>query len=542
MKWFKSKKSSKLKKDSSILYQDLLGGQFTPAQLHSSFFRGATRNLVTDVEARELWRFNDIAARVIEVIPDNMFRQGFDILVESSNSTKSLVEEMETFLEELGVNESFKKAKQYERAYGGAALFPVIKGFPIDLFQPLDPARVISIEAIQLFEPRELRPVRYYTDITNPKFRQVELWEFTPIDSRTPPSEARIIHESRLIIFPGIRVSSQEPDGILMGWGDSILSRVFAVLTDFDEVWRNVKTIIDNSGQSVFKMQGLADLMAQDLDQEVRNRLVQMDMMRSAFRSIVLDQEDSFEWHNTQATGNTLPSLLDKFATRIAAAADMPVSLLFGQAPAGLNATGESDIRFFYDRIASEQEDIRTSLEHFINLIWLSRDGPSNGVEPDIWSIRFRPLWQTNTTEMATARKQMAETDKIYLEAGILSAEEIALSRFGGDAFSFETEIDLTIERPIQSSVVPESEVSTSLTQPEAQSQIFVEPATRSIALESFEDVIEKRGQFWVVLSNAGEILGRHRSRTSALQQLRAIEAAKARRQNVTTTTFRNGT
>lgn len=43
-------------------------------------------------------------------------------------------------------------------------------------------------------------------------------------------------------------------------------------------------------------------------------------------------------------------------------------------------------------------------------------------------------------------------------------------------------------------------------------------------------DFIEKRGDKWVVLSEAGKVLGRHPTEAAARKQLGAIEASKAAR------------
>lgn len=42
--------------------------------------------------------------------------------------------------------------------------------------------------------------------------------------------------------------------------------------------------------------------------------------------------------------------------------------------------------------------------------------------------------------------------------------------------------------------------------------------------------MIVKRGKYHVVISMAGKVLGRHKSRKKAVAQLAAIEASKARR------------
>ncbi len=53
-----------------------------------------------------------------------------------------------------------------------------------------------------------------------------------------------------------------------------------------------------------------------------------------------------------------------------AGAADIPVTRLLGQSPAGLSATGDSDTRNYYDMIAARQElDLRPQLERLDRLI-----------------------------------------------------------------------------------------------------------------------------------------------------------------------------
>ena len=50
--------------------------------------------------------------------------------------------------------------------------------------------------------------------------------------------------------------------------------------------------------------------------------------------------------------------LLTKNLLLLSGAAEIPVTVLMGQSPAGLSATGESDVRWFYDRTKSAQERV----------------------------------------------------------------------------------------------------------------------------------------------------------------------------------------
>src|SRR4029077_20547785 len=121
--------------------------------------------------------------------------------------------------------------------------------------------------------------------------------------------------------------------------------------------------------------------------------------------------------------------------------------------PAGLNATGESDIRWFYDRIASTQQNrVAPALMRIIEILLASM-----GKDPDKinHSIYFHPLWQPTEKEVAEAHFTQAQADAIYLDRDVVSPEEIALSRFGGDKWSYDTIIDFEARADQQAMVAP---------------------------------------------------------------------------------------
>jgi hypothetical protein len=152
--------------------------------------------------------------------------------------------------------------------------------------------------------------------------------------------------------------------------------------------------------------------------------------------------EEEYERHGVAVAGAA--DILQQFALRLAAAADMPVTLLMGQSPSGLGATGDSDIRFFYDRIAARQKrSLLPQLKRLHYLIMKSKQGPCEGVEPEQWSIVFNPLYQMSELDQATMRKTVAETDAIYIGQGVLSAEEVAASVYGGSEWTMERTIDM---------------------------------------------------------------------------------------------------
>lgn len=397
---------------------------------------GYEADMLTDQAAMDLWRGDDLAARIVETVPNECLRQGYTINAGDKELSEALSAELED-LKDLG---NLLDAKKFERAYGGGAIFPVINDSNGDLSQPLNEDRISKISHLIVFEPRELQPVSYYTDLNHAKFGLPSMYRLNPMtQGGMPVRMGTEVHETRLICFYGIAVSRSTIGPA--GWGDSVLSRCHAVLRDFNISWASTSALLHDFAQAAFKIKGLAELIATDKDDIIKARLRAVELSRSTIRAIVMDSEEEFERKQTPVSG--LSELLDRFATRLAAAADMPVTLLMGQSPAGLNATGESDIRFFYDRIKVVQKlGFKDQIERLVSLILRSIDGPTKGKEPDAWSVEFNPLWQPSAKEIADARKVVADTDVAYINAQVVSPEEVSLSRFGGDTYSPEMVID----------------------------------------------------------------------------------------------------
>lgn len=396
-------------------------------------------DVVTDLEAMQLWRSEWLAARVIETRPKEAFRRGYELKCDD----KKLAERIVAKAEELGVNKALVLAGQYQRAYGGAAIFPVLDGALGDLSTPLDETRITDVKALHVFEPRQLQPVSYYTDLANPKHGQPEIYRFMPLYAgRSTGMAWQTIHESRLVIFPGIRVSVQTQPGQREGWGDSELSRPHQAIADYGLSWGSATTILHNFGRDVLQFDGWAELAAHPGGQEVMARRVQaFDMANSALRVGVLDGKDKFTVRGGSLAG--LHDVLIQQAQYVAAACGMPVTVLMGMQPAGLNATGDMDVRNWYATIENDQEDeYKPRAERIYKLLFLSTAGPSGGKEPDTWSVQFRPLLTPSEKEAAETRKIVAETDQIYVDMGAATADDVAESRWKGDTYSAEMVID----------------------------------------------------------------------------------------------------
>lgn len=390
--------------------------------------------------ADELWRGDGMFARIVEKPPHQMTRRGWTFQIRDD---KDAAEAMADRQEELKIRSKVRKCLEWQRAYGGGALLLGINdGRPME--KPVNEAGIRSLEWVTELTPRELVPVAYYKDPKGPKYGEPEIYEMRRRSARArgiySQAEAVRVHASRLIIFQGT-ITAKNQIAAHIGWGDSIFNRVYAAVRDFVFGHESAATLLGDFAQAVYKIKGLAEMIARDEDDKVRNRAVLVDFMRSTARAILVDSEEDFERKSTSVDG--LPEILDRLGLIVAAITDMPLTVLLGQSPAGLNATGESDIRNWYDHLESEREDkLREPLEELTRVMFLAKDGPTGGVEPEAWTLVFPPLWQMTDEQKAALRKTVAEADAIYVNAGVLMPEEVAESRFGGDEWSMETQID----------------------------------------------------------------------------------------------------
>ncbi len=98
-----------------------------------------------------------------------------------------------------------------------------------------------------------------------------------------------------------------------------------------------------------------------------------------------------------------------------------PAVKLLGISPSGFNATGESDIRNYYDHITSQQEKVlRPGIRRALECVQLHEfRAIDRGLDFD-----FAPLGEEDRAALTTQQKTRADTVAVYLDRGVISAEE----------------------------------------------------------------------------------------------------------------------
>ena len=130
----------------------------------------------------------------------------------------------------------------------------------------------------------------------------------------------------------------------------------------------------------------------------------------------------------------------------MAAPTHLPLVVLTGITPAGLNASSQDEIQVFYDWIHSMQEQLyRPNLMNVMHILMLNKWG---AIDPDI-TFDFHPLQELTGEAAARVRQADAEAAATYTDLGAVDGEEVR-ERLAHDRNSGWNNLDLNkkIEPP----------------------------------------------------------------------------------------------
>lgn len=334
---------------------------------------------------------------------------------QADNDTITAIEREEV---RLDVKRKILDARKKARLFGGAAIYFATGDENVEL--PLDPARIGrgGIKHLTVMTRRTLMAGDLDIDPMSPGYGEPSYYQITS------NSKGLVrIHPSRLIRFHG----SESPTEISSGsqhwsWGDSVLLSTLKAIKDADGTAANIASLVFEAKVDVFK---IPDLMKKIRDKRYESDLLTRFAIAATGKgnngALILDKDEEYEQKTISFA--SLPDVLDRFLQIVSGAADVPVTRLLGQSPAGMNATGESDIRNYYDRIQSAQElEIQPAMMAFDEALIRSATGTR---DPDI-HYTWRSLWQTSEKERSDIGKTTADTIKTLSETGLFPEEALS--------------------------------------------------------------------------------------------------------------------
>ncbi len=401
-------------------FSNTLTGVGTAAYDHRQATTFAAGAKLTSAQCADLYRFGGLARRLIDLPINDACRNWFRVKGDDDNVALSR-------LEELGAQPKISQAGKLARAFGGAlVLMGINDGQALD--KPVRVEAVKSVDCLLVYDPREATPTGALDeDFTSTNFGEPLLYQVRPIG--TGPMQ--IIHHSRLLRFDGAQLPRDERLANNW-WHDSVYNACWEKLRQVGSVFDSAEFVVEDFVQHIITLEGVLQAAAsRDGQGKLKTRLQMLEQSRSTLGTMLLDAKEKYEKATTQAAG--LGDLLDRFMMALSAVVGIPVALLFGRSPAGLNATGESDTRHYYDSCAAMQRnEIGPQLERLVRLILIA-DGWS---EEEDWSIAWAPIYTPTAQETGEIYKLTAEGDAAYIGAQVADPAKVEEYRMGGVRFN----------------------------------------------------------------------------------------------------------
>lgn len=359
-----------------------------------------------------MYRSSWVVGQVVDVVADDMTRKGVKL---NGLSTPKDSEMIDQEMDRLQVWDKLNKNIKWSRLYGGSLAVMMIDGQNVST--PLNPNTIGKgqFKGLMVLDRWMVQPTledlvtEMGPDYGKPKYYDVITDSVGLCNQR--------IHYSRVIRMDGVELPYWQSITENL-WGQSVIERLEDRLTIFDSATLGAGQLVYKAHLRTYKVKKLREIIAAGgkfYDALVK-QIQEIRMWQSNEGMTLMDADDAFETHQYSFTG--LDNLLLQFGQQISGATGIPLVRLFGQSPAGLNATGESDLANYYDNINQQQEGrLRTPLQVLYAVLHMSVLGKPL---PDSFSFKFASLWQLDDEKKANVAKGVTDAVLAAEEAGLI--------------------------------------------------------------------------------------------------------------------------
>ena len=227
------------------------------------------------------------------------------------------------------------------RLFGSSLLIPVTNENALDMplnvgrIRPGDLKRFMVVDRFHVSYPGDM-----VDDFGSEEFGHPEWYDVTErgITHR--------VHHSRMFRMDGVRKRTESTTYNTI-WGRSIIPRMLDELNSDRVITMGIAHLVNEASMMVIKTPKLARARqgktAGDVGMTLSEMAAMMNQEKSLYKTIFVDKMAEIERLAVQFTD--LPKVQQEFMIRLAGAAGIPATTLWGRSPAGQNATGESDLR-----------------------------------------------------------------------------------------------------------------------------------------------------------------------------------------------------
>lgn len=405
----------KLTKDSFQNFAAGLGIGVDP-QTSAAFygFNPITRDRI---QLEWIHRGSWLGALAVDIPADDMTREGFDITGElNPDDAQNIV----AYLNRLDFLRELADAVRWSRLYGGAIAVHLLDGQDPSTPLRMDTIRKNQYKGLLVLDRWMVEPS--LNDLVTAFGPRLGEPKFYRVIEDAPAMRTQQIHYSRVIRLEGDRMPYYQRLTENL-WGVSVLERLYDRMVAFDEGTTGASQLLLKAFLRTYKIEDLRQIVGTN-DSAFQGLLRQLAFMRQTQTNegiTLMDKTDEFETHQS-VTFTGISDILIQFGQQIGGSLGMPLVRLFGQSPVGMNSTGESDLKMYYDGLRQKQGRYLTPGV----IVGVKCAAASCGVElPKDTGVNWKPLWQMSHQEKATVAQTIATTMTALLQENVLPERNV---------------------------------------------------------------------------------------------------------------------
>lgn len=373
-------------------------------------FNPVTRNHIL---LEWMYRGSWLAGVAVNIVGDDMTRAGVDL---RGDVEPEEIEHLERAAVTHNIWPQIADTVKWARLFGGAICVMLVDG--------QNPSMPLRLETIGKGQFKGLMVLDRWmcepslNDLVTDYGPDLGLPKFYNVTADAPAIPRQKIHHSRCLRLVGIKQPYYQAMMENL-WGISILERSFDRMLAFDSATSGVANLIYKAYLRTYGLKGLREAIAAGGSAEA-NVVKMVELMRrfQTIEGITLLDADDIVGVMTAPSFAGLSDALQQIGQQLCGSWQIPQTRFFGVSPGGMNATGESDMRMYYDGIKQQQ---MATLAVPVTRIYRAM-AQSEGIKlKEGFSVDFRSLWVLSDEQKAAIAAQDTATVMSVYNSGVYS-------------------------------------------------------------------------------------------------------------------------
>ena len=363
----------------------------------------------------DIYRFDGVGKNICDCVAKDGTAPGFEIDGDTGG-------EMFKIVNKTGLRKAYRNASKWTRAFGGAVVVKKIadgrklqeesgKGLIVGF--NVYPCSVVSVK-MEDFDKDQSSV--YYGE---PIWYTITMFN----------GESVRVHRSRCEVFYGEEVpfakGNEEISQTIRLFGDSALVPVMKRLNKLGVSEEGIADLMSEVNIAFYKLNGLdSKLSAKDGMDIVRRRFQAIEEGKSMCRAVIADTTEDFSIVNSNLGG--VPETVYRQMQMLVAAAELPMSKIFGESSSGLSTTGEGNRKMYDKKVETWIEDhVTEPVEHLVSDV-LKRNANEAG---DV-TITWNSVSQPSDEEYVKMFKEQTDSFHTLIQDGVVTPPEVRKMMF----------------------------------------------------------------------------------------------------------------